>query len=235
MDTVSVFHIDPSQLFREGLKQLLRDFCFKIAGEATSLSEGLKQLADNVPSVVLIEDDGNNDALLTLMKGVSTITPLPRVVVLTQAFRPECMTTALCNGVDGYLLKNMSPEGFRQSLNLVMTGEKVFPTDLADLLITNPLIAGSNGKDAKKTTGGKLSEREEEILSCLVCGNSNKDIANSLCLTEGTVKVHVKSILKKIHVRNRTQAAIWALNNGIKFDAVGEQSNGYGRQLKNIS
>lgn len=235
MNTVSVFHIDPNQLFREGLRQLLRDSRFKITGQATSLPDGLKQIAEDVPSMVVIDVNGNGGTLSTLMDGLGDMTPTPRVVVLTQTFCLNSLTAALCEGVDGYLLKSMSPDAFEQSLNLVMTGEKVFPTDLAHLLISNRFFAKSNGGDADKANGGNLSGRETEILSCLVNGNSNKDIANSLSLTEGTVKVHLKTILKKIHVRNRTQAAIWALNNGIKFDAVGEQSNGYGRQLKNIS
>ncbi len=232
MDTVSVFHIDPDQLFREGLRQLLRDSRFKMAGQATSLPDGLKQIADDVPSMVVI--DVNGGSLSTLMEGLGGMTPTPRVVVLTQAFCLNSLTAALCEGVDGYLLKSMSPDAFEQSLNLVMTGEKVFPTDLAHLLISNRFFANSNGGDADKAAGGNLSGREAEILSCLVNGNSNKDIANSLNLTEGTVKVHLKTILKKIRVRNRTQAAIWALQNGVVSDAVDERPNVHAREMVNL-
>lgn len=220
MDTVSVFHIDPNQLFREGLRQLLRDSNFNMAGQAKSLTEGLRQIAAESPSIVIIDINGDDGILTVLMDGLEELSPKPRVVVLTEGFCLASLTAALCVGIDGYLLKNMSPTAFEQSLNLVLTGEKVFPTDLAHLLVNNRFVAKSNGNGAGKSNGGSLSERESEILSYLVNGHSNKSIANALNLTEGTVKVHLKTILKKIHVSNRTQAAIWALRNGIVANAV---------------
>tara|TARA_R110000787_G_scaffold211281_3_gene321123 strand:+ start:68841 stop:69557 length:717 start_codon:yes stop_codon:yes gene_type:complete len=232
LDTVSVFHIDPNQLFREGLRQLLRDSHFNMAGQATSLPEGLRQIANDVPSMVVIDFNGNGETLSAFMDGLDDVKPKPRVVVLTEEFCLNSLTAALCEGVDGYLLKSMSPGAFEQSLNLVMTGEKVFPTDLAHLLINNRFVAKSNGSATDKGNGSSLSERESEILSCLVNGNSNKGIANSLNLTEGTVKVHLKTILKKIHARNRTQAAIWALQNGIVSDTVeSERSSAKPREM----
>jgi len=156
--------------------------------------------------------------LAALMEGLVEVSPMPHVVVLTEAFGFACLTAALCAGVDGYLLKSMSSGAFEQSLNLVMTGEKVFPTELAHLLISNRFVTKS--KSVRAGNGNDLSGRELEILSCLVNGNSNKVIANSLNITEGTVKVQLKTILKKIDVRNRTQAAIWALQNGIVASTV---------------
>jgi two-component system nitrate/nitrite response regulator NarL len=219
LDTASVFHIDPNQLFREGLRQLLRDSNFYMSGQAKSLTEGLSQIAAESPNIVMIDINGDDGILTTLMDGLDELPQRPHVVVLTEAFCLPSLTAALCEGVDGYLLKNMSPTALEQSLNLVLTGEKVFPTDLAHLLINNRFVTKSNG-GADKNNGGSLSDRESEILSYLVNGNSNKSIANSLNLTEGTVKVHLKTILKKIHVSNRTQAAIWALRNGIVANVV---------------
>ena len=196
-----------------------------MAGQATTLSDGLEQMEQNVPSIVVVDVNGNAETLTTLMDGLDGVAPKPRVVVLTDSFCLSSLTMALGQGVDGYLLKSMSPGAFEQSLNLVMMGEKVFPTDLAHLLINNRFVARSEGADGGKGNGDCLSDRESEILSCLVNGNSNKCIANSLNLTEGTVKVHLKTILKKIHVRNRTQAAIWALQNGIVADTVNDRSS----------
>jgi len=220
LDTVSVFHIDPNQLFREGLRQLLRDSEFSIGGQANTLTDGLLQIANETPAIVVIDANGEGEALVALMEGLADLSPKPRVVVLTEAFGLNSLTAALCVGVDGYLLKSMSPGAFEQSLSLVMTGEKVFPTDLAHLLISNRFVAKSDS--AWTAIGDRLSKRESEILSCLVNGNSNKLIANSLNLAEGTVKVHLKAILKKINVRNRTQAAIWALQNGIVSNNVND-------------
>ncbi|MEX0694031.1 MAG: response regulator transcription factor [Rhodospirillales bacterium] len=225
MGDVSVLHIDQNQLFREGLRQLLRDSNFNMAGQAASLAEGFRQMANNPPTVVIIDVNGNGDQLLKLMEELEDILPKPRVVVLTEAFCLNSLTAALCAGVDGYLLKSMSPGAFEQSLNLVLTGEKVFPTDLAYLLINNRFVAKPDGSGNDKSNGNSLSNREMEVLSCLVNGHSNKSIANFLDLTEGTVKVHLKTILKKIDVNNRTQAAIWALQNGIVSDSVSARSS----------
>lgn len=222
LGTVSVFHIDPNQLFREGLRQLLGDSDFDIGGHANTLTDGLQQMASDTPAIVVIDVNGEGETLAALMEGLAQLSLKPRVVVLTEAFGLNALTSALCAGVDGYLLKSMSPSAFEQSLSLVMTGEKVFPTDLAHLLISNRFAANPDAADTIMDSG--LSKREAEILSCLVNGNSNKAIANSLNLTEGTVKVHLKTILKKINVRNRTQAAIWALQNGIVSSNVNEDA-----------
>ena len=220
MDTISVFHVDPNQLFREGLRRILKNSRFDIDRQANALSEGLEQIRQDPPDIVIIDVNVSSNALDTLMQGLGDLTPRPRVVVLTESFGLNSLTNALCTGVDGYLLKDMSPDAFEQSLNLVLMGEKVFPTDLAHLLVSNRYVAQSAAPTRSQSNGTGLSDRETEILSCLVNGYSNKSIANSLDLTEGTVKVHLKTILKKIHARNRTQAAIWALQHGIVSDGV---------------
>ncbi len=94
-----------------------------------------------------------------------------------------------------------------------MLGEKVFPTHLAALLVNG--VANTVPANIPPDNSFGLSEREMQILQCLVQGDSNKLIANRLSITEATVKVHMKSLLRKINVSNRTQAAIWALNNGL--------------------
>ncbi len=96
-------------------------------------------------------------------------------------------------------------------------GEKVFPTHLAQLLVSSR--GDELGQDVPPRRKG-LSQREVQILRCLLNGNSNKMIANHLNITEATVKVHLKSLLRKINASNRTQAAIWALNNGIGDQAA---------------
>ncbi len=227
MEVISVCHIDTNQLFREGLRQLLRESHFDMSGQASSLSEAVQQFAKAPPKMVIIDVSGNGETLSMLRDELSVLSLKPRVVVLTEKLCLNSLTAALCEGVDGYLLKNMSPGAFEQSLNLVLKGEKVFPTDLAHLLINSRFVAKSEGAGAGGGNGDSLSQRESEILSCLVNGNSNKVIANALNLTEGTVKVHLKTILKKIQVRNRTQAAIWALKNGIVSSTVGTQQSGH--------
>jgi two-component system nitrate/nitrite response regulator NarL len=103
----------------------------------------------------------------------------------------------------------------------VMMGEKVFPTHLAALLISGRI--NTSAFDMPSARKG-LSQREVQIVRCLLNGDSNKVVANHLNITEATVKVHLKSLLRKINATNRTQAAIWALNNGFANEPAQQQA-----------
>jgi two-component system nitrate/nitrite response regulator NarL len=209
---MNIVHIDRNQLFREGLRRILEGSQYNIMPGVSSFSDGAAQIVTHNPGIVIIDPAGYGDILVELMLGIGVMPVPPRVVILTDSVGIPRLSNALSAGVHAYLLKDMSAEALKQSLSLVVIGEKVFPTDLAHLLI-NSRHLGQNEKAVDRT--GQLSDRESEILACLVHGQSNKVIAGHLRITEGTVKVHLKGVLKKIRVANRTQAAIWALQNGI--------------------
>ncbi len=211
-----VLVVERNRLFREGLKRIFEGSPFEVRREAGNFDEILGTPNDEIPPDLVLTDLAENGA--NFVEQISTLrSRLPglRIVVLTDRISNASLATALDAGVDGYLLKDMSADALQQSLRLVMLGEKVFPTGLAHLLIAGRLKepGRTNGLAQLATPG--LSDREVEILTCLLNGMSNKVIANQLHISEGTVKVHLKGILKKINVRNRTQAAIWAINNGI--------------------
>ena len=135
-------------------------------------------------------------------------------MVLASDLTVEALREAMNAGADGFLMKEVSPEALLQSLELVMLGEKVYPTNLASML----LDLTSAPTPLNSIRG--LSSREREILQLLVTGASNKLIAIRLGIAEATVKVHLKALLRKIDVNNRTQAAIWAMNNGFSADGA---------------
>jgi two-component system, NarL family, nitrate/nitrite response regulator NarL len=143
------------------------------------------------------------------------------IVALSDQMDSEALVSALRAGVQAFLLRDMSPESLIQSLMLVKTGEVVFPTELAAHLISS-IKRHVPAFDLSDMSRFGLSEREMQILRCLVEGQPNKVIANNLNLAEGTVKVHLKALLRKINAANRTQAAIWALNHGMKMAAEHE-------------
>ncbi len=219
MDSTPILHIDRNQLFREGLRRILDGSPFYVMFEASSFADGVEQIAVQSPGIVIIDTNGYGEVLPELMENVRVSAIPPRVVMLTDTIAIPRLVGALTAGIDGYLLKDMSTDALKQSLSLVLMGEKVFPTDLAHLLINNRFTAQTNGAS---DSGRILSARETEILACLVNGHSNKAIANRLQITEGTVKMHLKGVLKKINAQNRTQAAIWALQNGIAADITSE-------------
>ena len=211
MQTVSVALIDTNRLFREGLKVLISGSDFRIVAEAGTLAEAVSTWdAADGPGAVLLDPAGTADAARTVCE-VRAAFPGARVVLLTTELDAQSLAAVLEAGADAYLLKDISPEALVQSLNLVMLGEKVFPSHLSTLLMNHRMHA--DGRTPRFQRG--LSGREVEILRHLLDGDSNKMIANHLGITEATVKVHLKSLIRKIGASNRTQAAIWALNNGL--------------------
>ena len=213
MDTVRAFLIDSNKLFREGLKRLLDDSPFQIQAEAGNLREALSSVENGLkPQLLLLDLQNGGDEEAEGMRRLRALLPDTRMVILTSDLCTRRLANALEAGADGYLMKDLSSDALAQSLKLVMMGEKVFPTHLAELLVSGR----TEDMGAELPTRRKgLSQREVQILRCLLNGNSNKMIANHLNITEATVKVHLKSLLRKINASNRTQAAIWALNNGI--------------------
>lgn len=217
----TVILIDANKLFREGLSRLLQDVPFQVAAEFASIEEAL---ADPVAAADLIlVDPGEDVAAVAKLGQLRQTLPSVPVVILTGALDARRLTQALEAGVAGYLMKDMSADALAQSLRLVMMGEKVFPTHLAELLVTGQVQPQPATEITALRKG--LSQRETQILRCLIDGDSNKIIAANLGITEATVKVHLKSLLRKINAVNRTQAAIWAMNNGIGQADAGHAAN----------
>ena len=214
MDPVNVFLIDTNKLFREGMKRLFENSPFQVIGEAGNLKEGVPaaEAAGPRPDLILIDLVSGAEDEVEAMRLLRTERPQIRVVILTSDLCTRRLAGALGAGADGYLMKDIACEALMQSLRLVMMGEKVFPTHLAALLVSG---RGEEIGSEVPTRRKGLSQREVQILQCLLNGNSNKMIANHLKITEATVKVHLKSLLRKINASTRTQAAIWAMNNGM--------------------
>jgi two-component system nitrate/nitrite response regulator NarL len=199
-------------LFRQGLRRLLDPSQFSVAGEARDLA-ALRTLLeeDSVPDLVVAELNGCHEVDLESLQGIRATHHDLRVVVLANELCLSDMARMLKAGADGYLVNEVSAEAFSLSLLLVMKGEKALPSTLASMLAND--CNGDNGGMVK--TRKDLTERERQILRCLLNAYSNKHIARALNISEGTVKVHLKSLMKKIAAGNRTQAALWARNNGL--------------------
>jgi len=136
-----------------------------------------------------------------------------RLLVLSAELSVDELGACLRVGAGGYLLSNISKEVLTHSLRLILLGETVFPSQLATAWATGQLRQNSNTAGVSKALEC-LTQRETEILGCLTEGAPNKLIARQLGITEATVKIHVKSLIRKIGVQNRTQAALWAIQAG---------------------
>ena len=143
--------------------------------------------------------------------------PLTEKIAATLDF--DSMIDVFRAGANGYIVKDIECQSLIESLKLVALGETVLPSQLVKHLPLRSAMANSNLNDGSELLES-LSERELETLRCLIMGYPNKVIAYRLDISEATVKVHVKAILRKLGVQNRTQAAIWAVNNGLDANAA---------------
>jgi two-component system, NarL family, nitrate/nitrite response regulator NarL len=212
MISASLLLIETNKLFREGLRHIFSASSFEIVHEAGSVEDAIPFVESLQPALVLVGMPDSDD-VTTCVRQIRAAAPRTRIVILADSIRMNRLADAMTSGVDGYLLKNMSADALHQSLRIVSLGEKVLPSELANLL-TNERLASRSDRGSTHHLNG-LSDREMQILSHVRKGGQNKQIANDLKISDGTVKVHLKSILKKIHVQNRTQAVIWAQDNGV--------------------
>ena len=197
--------VEANCLFRDGLRYLLAGTRFAVAAEFSTVEHALAHAdAGAAPGLLVV---GQAEPVPGDLEQLRQACPAARLVVLADRVTIDGLRDAMAAGADGFLAKTVSPEALVQSLQLVMMGEKVYPTNLASLL-------AEAGAPVPQGSLRGLSAREQEILHLLVTGASNKAIAIRLGITEATVKVHLKTVLRKVDVGNRTQAAVWALNNG---------------------
>ena len=216
-DNIPTVLITRNNLVREGLRRILEEYAFEVIEAFDSSTSLLDQFQGNISPQLVVMDDGGSDVLQADIEDLHGLLPGARIVVLADKFCFDAMVAAFQAGVDGYVVKEIDCEPLLQSLRLVALGEKVMPSELARQL---PGRIYAKPIQAVQSTGLSeiLSEREIETLRCLQMGYANKVIAHRLDISEATVKVHVKAILRKLRVQNRTQAAIWAVNNGIEFN-----------------
>lgn len=208
----------------EGLRHILNDQGFRVVQIAPDLC-GLRPLpgGDGRPApphlVVidgLVEADGAE-----IVEEVRRAFPAALPVVLVDQFNFNTMKACFQARAHGFIVKKISSASLVTSLRLVAMGEKVMPSSFAEELHSLP-VTGADPVGVHQTLkDAGLSVREVEILTCLVSGKPNKVISRQLGISEATVKVHVKAILRKIGVQNRTQAAIWAME-GKVAEAGGE-------------
>lgn len=223
----TVWLVDDQPVRRFGLRAQLASAGFVIVREGTSI--------EDAPDITSIDDRGTTsppDPDLLVLDGAQgsdpiskaiTLNPHIRIMVLASTAEPTALAEAFAAGAHGYVLKRITPGALIESMRLLLAGEKVFPSELSELLVRipsphQPPRLGAAGRDLP------LSPQEMAITRHLAGGTPNKTIAQALDITEATVKAHVKTLMRKIGVSNRTQAAIWALNNGLAPAAAGRQA-----------
>lgn len=203
----TILIVDDHPLFRKGVIQLIQAASeFRFVGEAPSGKEGIALARSLQPDMILL------DLNMKDMNGIEVLKTLKddgldaRVIMLTVSDHAEDLMAALQAGADGYLLKDMEPEDLMQQLGEAARGKITISERLTQLLVNS---LREKSRPTSLTEAG-LTEQESRILEHLIDGKSNKLIARDMDIAEGTVKVHVKHLLKKLNLRSRVEAAVWA-------------------------
>lgn len=207
--TASVLLVDDHPLFRKGLSQLIElEPGLSVVGEASNGQDAIDMAKELRPNLIVLDlnmqgMDGLETTKILRAEGVES-----RIVILTVSDCGTDVITAITNGSDGYLLKDMEPEQIIEQINHAVNGNMAISDRLTEIL------AGALRQPSKKEENplDSLTSRELEILKYIAQGKANKLIARELNISEGTVKVHVKHILKKLNFRSRIEAAIWVAN-----------------------
>ena len=205
--------IDDHTLFRSGLSELLERRGIEVCAALGDGEEGCQRTAEIEPDVVLLDLRMPGLDGLSVLERLTALDPAPAVVMLTTSSDRRDLVTSLRSGARGYLLKDMEPEQLVDSLSAVVEGETVVAPEMMGILAR--VVKGDAAEPGREDRFSSLTPREREILRHLAEGRSNKAIARELGITDGTVKLHVRSILRKLEVRSRVEAAVIAVEERI--------------------
>lgn len=212
-DTIRIALIDDHTLFRSGIKALLtRQDNYEVVGEAADGLSGVKLVEQTTPDVVLLDLDmpvmNGREALAQILSS----RPEQVVVMLTVSEDSEDLTECMRLGARGFLLKNIHADFLVDAIRKAAEGDNVFSPEMTARLVQS--LIQPNTPPATRALD-TLTTRELEILGYLAAGHSNKIIARKLNLAESTIKVHVQSILRKLELSSRVQAAVYAVQHNV--------------------
>ncbi|MEG2114879.1 MAG: two-component system response regulator NarL [Hafnia sp.] len=207
-DQYTIILIDDHPMLRTGVKQLISlEPQLKVIGEASSGQQGIELAEKLDPDLILLDLNMPGMNGLETLDQLRTQTLSGRVVVFSVSNHEDDVISALKRGADGYLLKDMEPEDLLRSLHQAAAGQVVLSEALT------PVLAASlrESRPSSERDVQQLTPRECDILKLIAQGLPNKMIARKLMITESTVKVHVKHLLKKMKLKSRVEAAVWVL------------------------
>ncbi|MBK1629871.1 two-component system response regulator NarL [Thiohalocapsa halophila] len=209
-----VLLIDDHALFRVGLLELLERRGIEVVDAVGDSDVGLRLTRDCAPDVVLLDLRMPGPGGLEILKQIRAEGLDRRVAMLTTSTEEEDLIASLQAGANGYLLKDMEPDELGAALENIVAGKTVVAPDLTGVL-ARALRPEPEPAAAPQPAVSELTPREQEILCHLAAGQSNKAIARELGISDGTVKLHVKAILRKLAVHSRVEAAVMAVEQGL--------------------
>lgn len=216
-DKIKVLIVDDQQLVRDGIKALLEiKDDFTIVGTAADGQQALEMLQKIPTDVVLM------DIRMPGLSGIDTTQQIRlvdkdiRIIMLTTFNNDDYIVKAIKAGANGYLLKDIPKDDLAEAIRLAYRGVSQFSSDTIGMLVERNLLRDINGSPEADEEIELLNEKEYEILCMIAEGYSNREIAEELFFTEGTVKNYVSKILSTLHLRDRVQAAIYAVQHHLE-------------------
>lgn len=210
-ERIRILIADDHGVVREGLRALIAtEAGMELVGEAEDGDQAAALAKKLQPDIVLLDMVMPGRSGLEVIESIKSESPQVRIMVLTSFSDDDLVFPAIKSGADGYLLKNTPPRTLLQSIRDVHAGNPSMSPSIAVKLMRE-LQRPTN----LPPTGEPLTAREVEVIRLVAQGYSNEEIAEKLFLTEGTVRTHMSSILSKLHLANRTQAALYALREGL--------------------
>jgi DNA-binding NarL/FixJ family response regulator len=220
-DVLRVLLVDDHNLFRKGLAALLSSHSgIEVVGEAENGKEAIELTRQLTPDLVLMDLQMPECDGATAVKAIKKEMPQVRIVILSAFDDDDNLFGAIKNGADGYLLKNINPSQLLAVLAEVKGGVAPISRVLADRILQE-FRKPASPVEPRAAHREMLTPNERETLELLVKGLTNKDIADALHVSENTVKLHLRNIMEKLHLQNRTQLAVYALNQGLLDDPAG--------------
>lgn len=229
---IQVLIADDHALMREGLRKILElESDIAVVGEAADGREAVEKARELRPDVVLMDVNMPGGGGLSATRAIRTSAPEVDVIILTIHDDEEYVIELLNAGAKGYLLKDVDPSRLVEAIRRVRSGDTLVPSNLMARIFQKLHQRAHSGNPERqaptlppapaappapaRSNGEALTDRELEILQQIVNGRTNKEIARALYISEKTVKNHVSNILKKLDLSDRTQAAVYAIRNGI--------------------
>ncbi len=206
---IRIVVVDDHPLVKKGVEMVASlEKDIEVVGFASDGKEAREMVCDLQPSLVLVDLRLPGEHGLDIIRNCREVYPDCKYVILTSYANEVEIREAMTENVDGYILKEALPEELLSALRLVMKGRKYYDPIVVQYAMENSHTAGDESMD-------RLTPREMEVLGALARGNNNKTIAEELVISEHTVKKHIGQILEKLSLKDRTQAALYAVSKGL--------------------
>ncbi|MCA6095379.1 response regulator transcription factor [Streptomyces sp. SCA3-4] len=208
---IKVLLVDDHQVVRRGLRTFLEvQDDIEVVGEAADGAEGVACAEELRPDVVLMDVKMPGTDGIEALRRLRELANPARVLIVTSFTEQRTVIPALRAGAAGYVYKDVDPDALAGAIRSVHAGHVLLQPEVAEALLSQDDTGGGG-----QGRGNALTEREREVLALIADGRSNREIARALVLSEKTVKTHVSNILMKLDLADRTQAALWAVRQGI--------------------